>query len=293
MHANFDPSAPALHAGIFGLPFTPDEARVVLIPVPWEATVSYGAGTAGGPKAILDASHQVDLLDRDTGRPYEAGIAMLPIPDEVRRWSDEARKLALPIIEAGGVGDDEGLKAAQARVDAYGSRMNDWVHGEASHWLAKGRLVGVVGGDHSTPFGAIQAVAARHPGVGILHLDAHADLRRAYEGFRWSHASIMFNVTSEVSDVARLVQVGVRDYCDEEDALIRASGGRIRTYFDADLRRALHEGEPWRSPSTSTGSIPRCARTPGRPWWAASRSPRPSACCACWWIAGDASWAST
>ena len=71
---SFDPSSAALHDGIYGLPFTPEEARVVLVPVPWEATVSYGAGTAGGPAAILKASRQVDLLDRETGRPYEAEI---------------------------------------------------------------------------------------------------------------------------------------------------------------------------------------------------------------------------
>jgi agmatinase len=245
MHADFDPSAPAQHAGIFGLPFTPEQARVVLVPVPWEATVSYGAGTADAPRAILEASRQVDVLDRDTGRPYEAGIAMLEIPAQVRAWSDEARRLALPVIEAGGAGEDEALKHAQAAVESLGDKMNAWVHAETSRWLAAGKLVGVVGGDHSTPFGAIRAVAEKHPGVGILHFDAHADLRNAYEGFRWSHASIMYNVAREIPDASRLVQVGVRDYCDEEDAFIRGSGGRIRTYFDSDLRRALHDGEAW------------------------------------------------
>src|SRR6187455_635942 len=87
--AGFDPSAPASAGGLFGLPSTPEDADVVVIPVPWEATVSYGAGTARGPQAVLDASRQVDLLDRETGRPYAGGIAMLPIPDEVRRWSEE------------------------------------------------------------------------------------------------------------------------------------------------------------------------------------------------------------
>src|SRR3954469_17974822 len=90
MPAPFDPSAPALFDGIYGLPHTPEEAAVVLVPVPWEATVSYGAGTADGPAAILKASRQVDLLDRDTGRPYAQGIAMLDIPVEVRGWSDLA-----------------------------------------------------------------------------------------------------------------------------------------------------------------------------------------------------------
>jgi agmatinase len=245
MHPNFDPSGAAAHDGIFGLPFAPEESRVVLVPVPWEATVSYGSGTAGGPAAILAASRQVDLFDRETGKPYEAGIAMLEIPTAVRAWSDEARRLALPVIEHGGPGDDPSLRDAVARVDALGERMNAWVHETARRWLDAGRLVGVVGGDHSVPFGAIRAVAEKHPGVGVLHVDAHADLRDRYEGFRWSHASIMFNVQSELRTVSRLVQVGIRDYSEDEDRLIRESGGRIRAFFDPDMRRALQEGEAW------------------------------------------------
>jgi agmatinase len=245
MSDTFDPSAPARYDGIYGLPHGPEDARVVLVPVPWEATVSYGSGTADGPAAILKASRQVDLLDRDTGRPYASGIAMLPVPQEVRAWSDEARRLAQPVIEAGGPGEDRALREAVAAVDALGERMNAWVHEQTSRWLAAGKIVGVVGGDHSTPFGAIRAVAERHPGVGVLHVDAHADLRHAYEGFRWSHASIMYNVHAEIPGVSRIVQVGVRDYGDDEDALIHGDPQRLRTYFDPDLRRLLFDGETW------------------------------------------------
>lgn len=245
MKASFDPGSAALHAGIFGLPFTPEESRVVLIPVPWEATVSYGSGTADGPAAILKASRQVDLLDRETGRPYKAGIAMLPVPAEVRAWSAEARGKALPVVEAGGPGDDAALRHAVQEVNALSERMNSWVREQTARWLEAGKIVGIVGGDHSAPFGAIRAVAAAHPGVGILHVDAHADLREAYEGFRWSHASIMNNVLREIPEVARIVQVGIRDYCDEEENLIRENPERIRAFFDPDLRRQILEGETW------------------------------------------------
>jgi agmatinase len=217
----------------------------VLVPVPWEATVSYGAGTANGPAAILKASRQVDLLDRETGKPYAGGIAMLEIPAEVRAWSDEARALALPVIANGGAGDAPALQAAVAAVDALGARMNHWVYEQTRRLLQAGKLVGVVGGDHSTPLGAIRAIAEVHPGLGVLHLDAHADLRNAYEGFRFSHASIMYNVLTEVPQVARIVQVGIRDFSEDEDALIRSTPERLRTYFDPDLRRLLFDGEPW------------------------------------------------
>jgi agmatinase len=244
MAHDFDPNAAAPHGGIYGLPFDTDEARVVLIPVPWEATVSYGAGTADGPAAILQASRQVDLLDRDTGRPYQAGIAMLDIPEHVRAWSDSAREIARPVIEAGGPGDDEALRRAVAAVDELSERMNAWVYDMASRGLAAGKLMGVVGGDHSTPLGAVRAAAERHKDLGVLHVDAHADLREAYEGFRFSHASIMHNVLRDTS-VLRVVQAGVRDYCDAEEQLLRENPARVRTWFDADLRRELHAGETW------------------------------------------------
>jgi agmatinase len=241
----FDPSAAAAHGGLFGLPFSPQDARVVILPVPWEATVSYGAGTANGPAAVLAASRQVDLLDRETGRPYQAGIAMLPLSAEVRELSESARAAALPVIENGGPGDDPKLLAAVADVDRLGSTLNTWVHGQIRDLLDAGKLPGVLGGDHSTPFGAIRAVAERHQGLGVLHFDAHADLRKAYEGLRWSHASIMYNVLAEIPEVARLVQVGVRDYSDEEDAFIRDNRERVTTWFDPDLRRSLFDGESW------------------------------------------------
>lgn len=239
----FDPSGPAAFDGLYGLPHTPEQARVVLVPVPWEATVSYGAGTADAPTAILRASRQVDLLDRDTGRPYQAGIAMLPVPDEVRAWSDAARTLAAPVIAAGGPGEDAGLRAAVAKVDALGERVNAWVHERVASLVSGGKLAGVVGGDHSVPFGALRALSEARPGLGILHVDAHADLREAYEGFRWSHASIMSNVLRDLPAVARIVQVGVRDFCDAEERLMAENPERLRTHFEADLRRELLDGE--------------------------------------------------
>src|SRR5688572_33060006 len=93
--ADFDPDAAASGAsGIYGLPFTPEQSRVVVIPVPFEATTSYGGGTSRGPKAVLEASRQVDLHDHETGTPYASGIAMLDIPKNSVRWNREAKTLA-------------------------------------------------------------------------------------------------------------------------------------------------------------------------------------------------------
>jgi agmatinase len=244
--ASFDPGAPALGGGIYGLPHTPDEARVVLVPVPWEPTTSYARGTACGPAAILHASRQVDLFDIQTGRPYERGIALLDVDPEIVAWNAEACTAAEPVIAAGGaIGGDPDLAARLARVNHLSAALNDRVGAIARAWLDRGKLVGVIGGDHASPFGSIAAHADRWPGLGVLHLDAHADLRDAYEGFTFSHASIMHNVASRLPGVSSLVQIGVRDLSEAERGHIHGSGGRITALFDADLGRAELEGEPF------------------------------------------------
>lgn len=103
----------------------------------------------------------------------------------------------------------------------------------------------ILGGDHSVPFGAIRACSETYPGLGILHLDAHADLRDAYEGFTWSHASIFNNVMRKLDRVGKLVQVGVRDLGQAERRMIDDSNGRIVTFYDAELAARKDEGVPF------------------------------------------------
>ncbi len=240
----FDPNAAALpDSGIFGLDDTPENARVVLIPVPWDATTSYRPGTANGPAAILEASKQVDLFDIETGKPYESGIAMLEESGEIRDWNRTTRLDAELVIEAGGrVAGNKQREEALSRVNTASAQVNAIVYETTKKWLDRGKLVGLVGGDHSTPFGAIEAHAEKFPGLGILHVDAHADLRRAYEGFEWSHASIMENVSRKIPNVKKIVAVGIRDFCEEENDRIFESEGRISTHFDVDLARARRNG---------------------------------------------------
>lgn len=239
----FDPDAPAAaEAGLYGLATAEADARVVILPVPFEATVSYGGGAARGPAAILDASRQVDLYDLETGRPYEQGIFMRPIPEALVELNRAAREDAERIIEAGGeTGGDPALIAALERVNRAGEAVNEHTYAAAKALLAEGKIVGLIGGDHSVPFGAIRAHAEHYGEIGVLHLDAHADLREAYEGFTWSHASIMERVLSELPGVSKLVQVGIRDLGERELATIQSSD-RIRTYFDPAIARARLSG---------------------------------------------------
>jgi len=233
-----DPNAAADGDGIFGLDCTAADAGVVLVPVPFDATTSYRPGAADGPAAMLQASYQVDLHDREVGDPWRAGIWMDRPAPAVTRHNADAR----PLVEALRDGPDP---EALATVNRLCEEVNDQVTEQVRGWLEQGKLVGTLGGDHATAFGAIRAHAQRGEPFGILHIDAHADLRRDYEGFTWSHASVMEAVTRLLPEVERLVQVGVRDFCEEERQRIEASGGRIRTHFDADLSDRLFAGEPW------------------------------------------------
>ncbi len=245
--SSFDPSAPATPgSGLFGLPHTPEEAAIVCLPVAWEATTSYSGGTAGGPAAIHEASWQVDLFDHLVERPYAAGIALLPEDPRFAAWNEEARPLATEIIAVGGdIDGNETLWKALTRVNVLSEEVNALVESEVAAILDAGRIPALIGGDHSTPYGAIRAAAMRHQGLGLLQIDAHMDLREAYEGFTWSHASITRNVVDRIPEVARVVQVGIRDYCEEEADRILAEPDRIRVFYDADSARRTFQGGSW------------------------------------------------
>jgi agmatinase len=237
---SFDPDAPASGDGLFGLPCTPEESLVHVLAVPWQATTSYRRGTRNGPARLVEASMQVDLHDLDVGAAWERGIALVEPELDVAALDDAAEPDALAVIEAGG-----GMPENAARVNALSEQVNAHVRAFAARTFAAGRVPAVIGGDHSVPFGAMQAAAERFPGLGVLHIDAHADLRDAYEGFTWSHASIMHNVVTRIPGVGRLVQVGIRDVGAAEVAMIHAHPARIRTFFDNAIARRLAEGEPW------------------------------------------------
>jgi len=241
---NFDPDAAAAPgSGIFGLPHTREESAIVLIPVPYDATTSYGNGTRKGPAAIRDASVQVDLLDLQFGRVYERGIFIEEGDDSLKKSAKEARKCAEPVIERGGAcaGSEE-----VRPVDEASARMNEFVYERTKRVLGEGKTPGVVGGDHSTPFGSIRACAEANPGgIGVLQVDAHMDLRESYEGFRWSHASIMWNVLKEIPQVTRLVQIGIRDVGAGEIEVMKSSGGRVQTHFDLEWAKRIDGGEPF------------------------------------------------
>ncbi len=243
MSIDFDPNATAVHDGIYGLPFDTKQAAQVIIPIPWEATVSYRTGTSKAPAAILEASKQVDLFDADVKDAWKFGLAMDEIPGDIAKLDRETQakvQVYLSAYEAGAEGDAKLLD----QINANCEKMVSWVRSRAKHFLDQEKLVYSIGGDHSTPLGLIQELAARGT-FGILHIDAHSDTRDAYQGFVNSHASIMFNVL-KLKEVSKIIQVGIRDYCDEEEALAQGSAGRLRMFTDREIMSRLFDGESWR-----------------------------------------------
>ncbi len=234
--------------GIFGIPCSPDKAQIHITPVPWEVTTSYGAGTAQGPKLIRRASEQVDFFDLELGKIYEVGIYMQNEPKHILELNNTLKPLAQELIAmtTQNIVDPDKSKQILQKVNQGCNLMTQWVYEQTREVLKVGKWPVLLGGDHSTPLGAIKAISEHYKGkVGILHIDAHADLRQSYQGFYQSHASIMHNVLQLNPGPAKLVQVGIRDFCEQEYDAILGMPGRIKTYFDLDLKRDLFEGQTW------------------------------------------------
>ncbi len=244
---DFDPNGLAAPGQVYGLPYDVSSAEVVILPVPWEVTVSYASGTAQGPEAIRIASAQVDLYDPSVNEAWKMGLWMAPTSTKLAGKSERNRERAEAYLEALSEGlSMQHVSKNHEKIEAACAHMVTWVESHVNEYLDRGQLVALLGGDHSTPLGYIRTLADRHPGLGILHIDAHMDLRRAYEGFTYSHASIMFNAMQHPG-ISKLVQVGIRDYCEEELEVAAELGDRIEVFFDRDLKHAQFRGTSWAS----------------------------------------------
>lgn len=242
--ANFDPNGVGLtNAGIYGLPFSVEESHYIVLPIEWELSTSYGKGTANGPKAILEASPQIDLYHPDFPELWKEGIAHSDSLAEQKSKGAELAALAEQHIDC----LENGQSINQVALDQMNSAcssMNTAVYQASKALLENGKQVILLGGDHSTPFGHIKAIHEKHPEMGILHIDAHMDLRIAYEGFEYSHASIFYNVVSKLG-INNITQVAIRDYCEAEINFAKENG--INVVTDKDLKQAIFEGQSWKN----------------------------------------------
>ncbi len=247
----FDPNGVGVKSGnFFSLPFDIDSSKVVILSAPWDVTVSYGAGTSYAPRALLEASSQIDLYDSFAPEAWREGIATLPISELIHRLSTRLRPVAERVIEYQEEGldlesDAEILELLES-VNRGSEELNGYIYRQCRELISSDKIVALVGGDHSVIYGAVKAVAESYAGFGVLHIDAHRDLRECYEGFQHSHASALYNILEDFEQVERVVQVGVRDFCVEEQSYADESGGRVVSFTDMELARGRFEGERWR-----------------------------------------------
>ncbi|MEX0837741.1 MAG: agmatinase [Gemmatimonadota bacterium] len=177
-----------------------DEARAVILPVPYESTTSYGGGTRNGPGTIVDASRYIELYDQELGceAALRYGVHTLP---------------QLHLTQAGAEHAMAELQSSYARVaEAAGDRF-----------------LLMLGGEHSVTGPAVLAQADRSDErLTVLQMDAHGDLRKSYEGTPHSHAAVMGRVIDRVD----VVGVGIRAICDEERELTERTPGSTLIWAD-------------------------------------------------------------
>ena len=246
----FDPNGVGIANGnIFGFPVTENEANIVIIPIPWDATASYGKGTSDGPKAILDASTQLDFYHPKLEKAFETKVFMTEISEEWRKINSELCVSAIEYIDflenGGNIENNVHFQEVVKEINEAQNALKANLRVKAINLIQQGKIPAVLGGEHSTPLGLLEAIDAQGNSFGILQIDAHADLREAYEGFEQSHASIMFNVLKNCPNMERLVLVGIRDICQDEIDLIENSKGRVKTFFDWDIKEDLYNGKTW------------------------------------------------
>ncbi len=244
---NFNPNSIALNNGHFiGLPFSEEEARVVILPVPWDVTTSYSEGTSNAPENILKASLQLDLFDPEIDDAWKLGIYLRPSDKKWLKINQEMRPKAkryISFLERGGeLKYSQEMGDSLSEINQASEELNNFVHQESKKLIKQGKLPAVLGGEHSTSQGLMKALGEEYGSFGILQIDAHMDLREAYEGFRYSHASVFRNVVNE-GHISHLVQVAIRDYCEEEVKFASSNG--VEVFYDDDLKQGIFRGENW------------------------------------------------
>ena len=238
----YNPSDVGKKGTLFGLPYSEREADLIILPVHLDVTTSYGAGTANAPDLILDESTQLDLSLTNVNEPWKLKLALgdrIVSKDKNDSYRVKAKN-RIEKLEAGNKADEEEL----ADVNSFCAEVHQSIEGVSRELLTFEKLVGIVGGDHSSPLGLIKALSPKES-FGILQIDAHMDLRKAYEGFDYSHASIMNNALKE-EGVQSLTQVGIRDFCEEEELFIKKAEKPIHAFYDSAMYAERAGGATWK-----------------------------------------------
>ena len=227
---------------------TPDyeNSRLAVLSVPWSVTASFGEGADKGPEMIALTSSQMDFFSIEADDVRDQGIFLFSPPAFLKKLNKKTRKKALPVLALEESAPGNFPKQKIEEINQSCQQMVKWVYEETKKVHIDGKKFGLMGGDHSCSEGAISYFNDLYKGdFGILHIDAHADLRKGYQGFHYSHASVMYNIMTHKYPPKALLQIGVRDYCKEEYLFIKQNNN-IHTFFDSEIKAALFEGKTWK-----------------------------------------------
>lgn len=226
----------------------------IIIPATWDATTSYHSGTALAPEAIYKAAYQLDLEHPALGPFYKKGIAALPLNPSLKELNDNTRKLYETLINKRLI-NKKLINEQHTKKSQDHNTLQQEIHTACEDMLKnlslnietqlnQKKTCILLGGDHSVSLAYLKSLTNYYDSFGILQIDAHMDLRNAYQGLTYSHASVMYNAL-QLNEISTLTQVGIRDYCEEEFELSK-SDARIHSFFDYHIKDTLFSGESWK-----------------------------------------------
>lgn len=178
------------------------DAKAVIVPFGLEKSVSYGGGTKNGPKAIIEASKQVELFDEEF-------------------WQESFRSFGVATVKEFEI--EKNIESALIQIEKITEEL-----------LQKDKFPLILGGEHSITAGLIRPFVKKYPDLAILHFDAHADLRDGYDGEHFSHAAALRRVMD--NDISTLISCGIRNISAEEIPYLEANQERIKIHFAKDKR---------------------------------------------------------
>ena len=230
---------------IFGLKPVKEIADITIIPAEWDITTSYGSGTSNGPNAIKEASPFLDFHHHRFPKLTDLDIRMEIESKEWQKKNTELAILSKNIINKydNNIILDNQDNENQLKINIEHQNYLNYLEHKLEQCKSPIKLL--CGGEHSISLAGIRHHAKQKTRFGILQIDAHMDLRNAYQGFEHSHASVMYNAI-QLKEVSSLVQVGIRDYCEEEFQLAE-SNSKITTFYDQQLKKDLFEVQTWKN----------------------------------------------
>ncbi len=227
---DFNPNSEAHSEQIFGLPYKEQEAEIIIHAMPWDATTSSHKGTSKGPEKILEASYQVDLFDENLNNCWQNKLFHKE-HELIAQYNQQAHQAI--------------LNNQVDQLNNLSTKLNNYLKEQSLLAYKNNQKVICLGGDHSTPFGLLQALDQTYEQFSILHIDAHFDLREAYQDFDHSHASIMFNA-SKLQACKQIIHLGIRDFCEQEFNYAQTNKKSV-TFLNSSIQKQLFEGVSWKT----------------------------------------------